>query len=557
MKISNNVVFVRFFVVILLVCLFMGLMPLLSMTYTVWAVDQNSVPKNAIHIKNVDELAIIGGDDSEGGYYILDNDINLKDEWVPIDDFRGTFDGNGYSINNLYVLENSKKWCAGLFGRINVSDVVIKNVGVNIHSKGLTVSTSSVYDYDYFDENADLDYWHSFPIYAGGLVGYAIGDIVVVNCYVTGNVAANLIQSPASFAYVGGLVGNNMCGTTIENCHTTGDITITIAASSSVAYAGGLIGYNYGSVSVVDSYTVGNVTVTAGAGFAGGLIGSSGFDDVIVKNSYATGDITATVTNAVCVGGLIGENYGGGITVKNSYATGDITTHSSSDTGILGAIAGGLVGRGCRIVENSYATGNIKVTASLGHVIAGGLIGGGIAVKNCYATGNITASSGSGNVYAGGLVGYGGNGASMENSDIVDSYVTGNIIATSSLGDCDTYAGSLVGYTDDDVVAIITCCYRLSSQKIIGDTIDDAGKPLSLFEMRNQQSFIGWNFKTIWTIDPTINEGYPHLTMDLPINSNSIYEWGLLKSFWFVTLLVVVVLVIIVVVYASLKKKFK
>jgi len=506
-KHSNDVVmFLKFFVVFLCLSLFASLMPSIGIAYDldtpfIGDIDQKSVPKNAVHIQTATQLANIGGIQSEGKYYVLDNDINLVTEWVPIDDFRGTFDGQGYSINGLYVLERSKRWAAGLFGQVNVDGVAIKNVGVNIHSKGLTASAPSSpeqYD-DIFVEGLSRTY----PAYVGGLIGLSSGGVSVVNCYVTGDVTAVAISPSLSWlVYAGGLVGYNYGSTVVEHCYVMGDVAAVVEGSFVGAYVGGLVGSNYGHVSVVNSYTMGDITISAGSGFAGGLVGGSGFSGVSVVNCYATGDITVTVAGAVCVGGLIGESWGGGIVVMNSYATGDVTASSSDDTGFLGAIAGGLVGRGAEAIMNSYATGDVVAIATSGHGCAGGLVGAivDVNVANSYATGDISAS-GSDGAYVGGLVG-----------------LCENVVAKNS--------------------------YRLSTQKITGATINDAGKPLSSEEMKNQQSFVGWNFRDIWAIDADVNEGYPYLTMALIMGD----EGDLFGSFWFVTLLLLLVGVIVVVV---------
>jgi hypothetical protein len=208
-KNSINVVFTKLFVVALSVSLFMCLMPLLSGSYCAGATGQEDVPKDAVHIKTAEQLATIGGEDSEGKYYVLDKDIDLVGEWVPIDDFRGTFDGQGYSVNNLYVLESSNRQYAGLFGQTTCAITII-NVVVGINFNGL-FATSAV----------------------GGLIGSS-GAVVVANSYVTGDIIVS-----SSSVNVGGLIG--LSGdAVIENSYTTSNIVAE--ASHGRACAGGLIG---------------------------------------------------------------------------------------------------------------------------------------------------------------------------------------------------------------------------------------------------------------------------------------------------------------------------
>ena len=284
---------------ILAMVMIVGLVPTISLP-TVGAADYNgfivdptqgTIPADAIHIKTAAELAAIGGGQSGGKYYVLDNDINLTAEWVPIHDFRGTFDGQGYSINNLYVLESSQRRLAGLFGALGrVGEVIaddgyiitIKNVGVNIGTQGINAS-----------ENG----------YAGGLCAtfsayHLLGSstifraLTIQNCYVTGNVTVS------GYSWAGGLIGdcrgstNSSYKTTIENCYATGDVT--------ASGAGGLIGFcSY--ILIKNCYATGDVTAS---GTAGGLIGFWSHDvDRPIENCYATGDVTAS-DNA---GSLIGD----------------------------------------------------------------------------------------------------------------------------------------------------------------------------------------------------------------------------------------------------------
>ena len=148
---QRTISFILSFIVIL------GLLPAVSLNVT--AADamvlqannsfiapiDSAVPADAIHIKTAAELEAIGGAQSIGRYYVLDNDINLVAEWVSIYGFAGTFDGQGYSVNNLFILASSNQENAGLFGIIDKNNVTIKNVGVNIGEQGVNVYDS--YDY--------------------------------------------------------------------------------------------------------------------------------------------------------------------------------------------------------------------------------------------------------------------------------------------------------------------------------------------------------------------------------------------------------------------------
>ena len=176
--------------------------------------------------------------------------------WEPIGDegrtFNATFDGNGYTISNLFI--NRSRNNVGFFGHAGPSSF-IRNVGlvsVNITSQNY---------------------------YAGGLAGFSDG--AVTSSYSTGTVTG--------LVSVGGLIG-----------HLQSRSVAASYASGSVAGAGnvgGLIGSNIGGT-ITDSYAYGSVV---GDGPVGGLIGSSYTGTI--SSSYAA----SSVVGARNFGGLIGD----------------------------------------------------------------------------------------------------------------------------------------------------------------------------------------------------------------------------------------------------------
>jgi len=325
------------------------------------------------YISTPEELAAIGGEDSTGNYYALSNDINLVDEWIPIENFHCTFDGRGYSINNLFILESSNQEYAGLFGETYAT---IKNVAVNIGEQGVTGSLQGF----------------SGSSYAGGLAGYC-GSNAIVNCYVTGNVSATSVYGGA---LAGGLVGY-FIGGTISNCYAVGNVSAS--STYNLSYAGGLIGY--GSGTITSCYTTGNVSIaySGGGSYVGGLIGSGGGT---ITSCYTTGNISNTATstnNWNHAGGLIGKylsTYGRTIIITNCYVTGNVSVLSDS-----GSYAGGLLGGGSDFVSitNCYATGDVSSFSLYSLSYVGRLINGlmewnpvtgeydiikNVSIENCY-----------------------------------------------------------------------------------------------------------------------------------------------------------------------------
>jgi hypothetical protein len=194
--------------------------------------------------------------------------------------FKGTFDGQGYEIRDVYI--NGPGGCqAGLFGFVGEGGV-IKNTTV---MNATVIGCGHLGTLVAFSEDNVRCLVGSLWV-AGGLVGYSGGT--VSNCYAMGNVTGE--------DGVGGLVGYN--DGAVSSCYATG----SVSGRNLVA---GLVAYNSGTVT--NSYSSGSVT---GGNFTGGLVGDN---SGIMSNSYSSGNVTGDDH----VGGLVGVNDHG--TVSNSF----------------------------------------------------------------------------------------------------------------------------------------------------------------------------------------------------------------------------------------------
>lgn len=210
-----------------------------------------------------------------------------KEGWDPIDGFLGMFDGNGYTISNLFVSTTSTSTNIGLFGDISVS--------------------SSVFDVGLL--NTDISAINSNKV--GSLVGSSDGT--VVNCYSTGSVAGAI--------WVGGLVGENNLKGVVTHCYSS-------AVVDGSDDTGGLVGYNRGDV--MNSYSTGNVT---GNGNTGGLVGFSDNFGHIYK-TYSTGQVLYFPSGSSgSAGGLVGL-YEGMLALSDSFWDTETSGMGNSDGGI-------------------------------------------------------------------------------------------------------------------------------------------------------------------------------------------------------------------------------
>ena len=241
------------------------------------------------------------------------------------------------------------------------------------------------------------------------------------------------------------------------------------------AYAGGIAGH-VNSASIINCYTA-NTSINSSSNYtaySGGIAGLANSSSLIA-NCYNTGNVNASSSSSYTAdayaGGVLGNAFSS--TITNCYNTGNITASSSKSSD---AIAGGITGLfSISTITNCYNMGNIDASSSSGasNVYAGGIAGDSslfsTSITNCYTIGKITAVS-SRLTYVGGLVGYLGYFSSIENSYYI------NNISNANKGN-----GTLINV-----------------------------KALSENEMKNKNNYVGFDFDTVWAIDPNINNGYPY-----------------------------------------------
>lgn len=135
---------------------------------------------------------------------VLAKDTSGFRSWTPIGDYNygGIFDGQGYTVNGLYINDTNKKW-VGLCSSL-LQDGCIKNLGI---------------EDSYFNVNYNV----------GGVASDNYGTIT--DCYCNGVFVANKT--------VGGIAGAN--SRKITNCYSIPEITADYDK-------GEIAGYNYGTI---------------------------------------------------------------------------------------------------------------------------------------------------------------------------------------------------------------------------------------------------------------------------------------------------------------------
>ena len=230
--------------------------------------------------------------------------------WIPIgtsytNRYQGTFDGNGKTISNLYII-NAASEHLGFFGYAEKGS--IKNITFDNAKVKSTVDlcTGILAGFEELCIIENIKTLANCSVegkdHVGGIAGRASGDI--------GNCENHAMVNGANF--VGGIVGDyRESGKSIISCANYGVLTGT---ENSV---GGIAGY-FGSGTIQNCANYGDIT---GADIVGNLIGDGYICNL--NNVLGTGNVTAT--SADRAGLLVGE-----ISDASSTASGILAYNSSS-----------------------------------------------------------------------------------------------------------------------------------------------------------------------------------------------------------------------------------
>ena len=270
---------------------------------------------------------------------VLDGDIDLNDfasravtsNWTPAGTedvpFTGTFDGKGYTIKNLTIIESEAKEgkaFIGFFGyakNATIKNVTFENVNLNVacldidHSQGHIAAVAGSLEGTSTIENVTVkgDIFVQSTVTANGASRVAVvaggnsyGNVTMKNVHVIANDGSYLKANNNVGALAGQLQGISV----FENCSSNIDVTGT------KFFAGGIIGLAAGDQTFTNCHTTGDITITAGrSGKAhdhyrvGGIAG--GWADGATK--------VCTLTNCSYAGQLSGTNADGSVAEKFDY----------------------------------------------------------------------------------------------------------------------------------------------------------------------------------------------------------------------------------------------
>jgi len=427
---------------------------------------------NPWKISDVDSLYAFAAKAKNYGYwnkYVeLTADITMPEDsvWYGMRTFQGTFDGKGHTISNLLIASS---------GDENIG--FIRNISGVIKNLNLADATLKVDDF----------------CSAGVLAGTAC-DIEISNCNITGGIIASTDEYDSC---AGGFVGK-----TAYPSFSIRDSTFNGTIRGKVESAGGLVGTADVSCNIESCTVTGKIQANQ---FAGGLVGQTNSEtkisisgckneaDVIQEDSRSMGSLRCHAA-----GGLLGEHSeytsGGVATISQCLNSGTITSQE---------YAGGLIGQTSRVnIARSVNKGSVNGNVS------GGICGQislrdimsskeSSAIEDCYNTGFVKGG--------GGIVGEADMNtlACAEDASIriMNCYNNSDALAWEQYGIIEKigYYEKILGELRLTNLYIQTGmpAYQEPSLGTNGITATNI-MHLSDEEMRQQKSFVGFDFDSVW-----------------------------------------------------------
>lgn len=210
------------------------------------------------------------------------------------------------------------------------------------------------------------------------------------------------------------------------------------------------------------------------------------------------------ISNVVIASGSF--DYGFFQSIQNATVTDlgieNLTFTNNAPSTAIGAFAGKI--SGTSNVSNCYVTAGAVDSTAAAFLGAGGFTGNVLdtaTVEDCYVIADSVLAQAA-FTSIGGFTSSISAGATVQNSYVVIPTVTG--AGSTTAGFTPSATGTVTAsFWDDDV-----CNQNASTQ----------GTAKTTPEMKDESTFTGagWDFTSTWTIDPTINDGYPIFQWQLP-----------------------------------------
>jgi hypothetical protein len=244
----------------------------------------------------------------------------------------------------------------------------------------------------------------------------------------------------------------------------------------------------------------------------GGFAGRIDFNGYVVNCSVVGGYITNIDHTAEAdnwVGGFAGnirgycrDCYTSNLIIDNYSVAGNATSG-----GFVGFLGCGGTTAGPRMVKQCYAD-NVTVSGKNVGLFAAATQSGDAAglaarIRDCYARGTAFDRDDVGATIVGGFLGWSFYGGAPNVTECSRCYVVGTAAGDTAQAFCAKVDNS--GYT------VFTACYYDADVSSPLTDNNDGVTGLTTAQAKDKDSYSGWDFESVWEIDPGINDGYPSL----------------------------------------------
>lgn len=320
-------------------------------------------------IKTPSQLAYISVGGTYGAYYKVMNNLDLNNKsWKPIDNFNGTFDGNGKTILNLSIKGDKDdiglfKSGSGTIENITIQNIIVQNISNN-NTGALCGSFSGKID------NCHLNIGNGSIVgnkNVGGFVGKA-KSVQLTNCTLTSNSSEPSLLGNECLGGIIGLIYDT--ASEFSNCK----VNTYLNGEASV---GGLIGY----IDEIKSENL-NINKCSFDGIIKGVDNIGGIVGVVQGEMYGYEQLKLTsvksklkiFADGTPAGGLIGKSNNVKVYIISSYSDVNFVNSSSYCGGLIGSLS-------CKYNKSSgksefnYSYSVVQFNGIVDKTINGGLVG--------------------------------------------------------------------------------------------------------------------------------------------------------------------------------------
>ena len=354
------------------------------------SVDNSYVDKNSTSFGDYN------GDGEKKGLYEELNDKDHTGLKLGLDIFKGTFDGKGNEIKNIYSKIDTARYEIGFFsynqggtiknltlgGEYYISEIgedysiIGTFAGYNDYGEILNCTNNVRITINNVDKEFETDNM------IGGIAGANNGT--VKNCINKADMSINIKNSiqniEKSLLYLGGIVGKNDEESLVDNCQNDGKINVDIsvklvtAGNYKTVTVGGIAGVNEGRI--INSINHKDINIadkrlgesnTRTSIKLGGIVGTNDGEEVTNVINY--GNIIGRTDDKIKIGGIVGKNNDVNKILQNSYNKGTITGSAMESELRIG----GIIGDGEGTIARTYNVGKVVAESETKYV--GGIIG--------------------------------------------------------------------------------------------------------------------------------------------------------------------------------------